>query len=116
MQVHWTAGSMWAAASLSPGISLLALAQVCQLPGVHACCMESMHDLRSSNTALCPAKVTARLLPCAQVPLTMGNSFLMLRSSFCIAASLTTNELIGRARYGYMKARCLSTACACQDV
>lgn len=37
------------------------------------------------------------------MPLSTGNSFLMLRSLFCIAANLTTNELIGRRRYGYMK-------------
>lgn len=66
--------------------------------------------------SLCSAKVTARLLSCAQVPVTMGNSFLMFRSAFCIAASLTTNELIGRGRYGYMKARCPSSACACQSI
>ena len=37
------------------------------------------------------------------MPLSTGNFFLMLRSLFCIAANLTTNELIGRRRYGYMK-------------
>ncbi|KAK9846402.1 hypothetical protein WJX81_003101 [Elliptochloris bilobata] len=42
-------------------------------------------------------------IPASHVPLTMGNFFLMFRSVFCIAASLTTNELIGRGRYGYMK-------------
>ncbi len=40
-----------------------------------------------------------------QVPLTTGNCVLVLRCALCILANLTTNELIGRRRYGFLKAR-----------
>ena len=37
-----------------------------------------------------------------QVPLTIGNSFLLLRQLLCVAANLTTNECLTRGKYSYM--------------
>ena len=114
MQVRWTLRSMWAAASLLPGTSLLALAQVCKQP--LCACVTRRATARTDKEQHSPTALPKSLegcWVCAQVPLTMGNFFLMFRSAFCIAASLTTNELIGRGRYGYMKARLVWAPCAC---
>ena len=38
-----------------------------------------------------------------QVPLFVGNAFLVFRQALCIAANVTTNELLTRGRYSYMR-------------
>lgn len=37
------------------------------------------------------------------VPITVGTWYLLLRATFCVSANLTTNELLNRARYCYLK-------------
>lgn len=44
------------------------------------------------------------ILVALQVPLGIGNAFLILRQLACIAANLTTNELISRRKYSYLRA------------
>jgi hypothetical protein len=39
----------------------------------------------------------------AQVPLTIGSFFILLRAAFCISANLTTNESIVNVRYAYLR-------------
>ena len=38
-----------------------------------------------------------------QVPLLIGNAFLVLRQLLCIAANLTTNEILSRKKYSYLR-------------
>ena len=38
-----------------------------------------------------------------QVPLLAGNAFLVLRQLLCIAANLTTNEILSRKKYSYLR-------------
>ena len=42
--------------------------------------------------------------PCVpQVPLFVGNAFLVFRQALCTAANVTTNELLTRGKYSYMR-------------
>jgi len=38
-----------------------------------------------------------------QIPLFVGNAFLVFRQMLCIAANVTTNELLTRGKYSYMR-------------
>lgn len=60
------------------------------LPSPHSCAGSTPLPLAASPTLR------------AQVPLALGNIFLVARAAFCVAANLTVCELLTRKRYAYL--------------
>ncbi|PSC69063.1 S-acyltransferase 23 [Micractinium conductrix] len=69
------------------------------------------HTLPGVVQTLAHVGVLARLWPGTLlaffivIPIFCGTTFLLARQAFCVAANLTTNELILRRKYGYLQAR-----------
>ena len=53
---------------------------------------------------LCPLRL--------QVPIFIATAALAVRQAFCVVANLTTNELLGRSKYGYLRGTDNSFRCA----